>query len=206
MELWVQSIQMKRGAQLRERFHEVVGPLIGPEDGPGGETLELMGPVDLDVVATNLGSRIGLEGRLRAQVKLNCSRCAQDYVVSLDEPIQEFFVRKDLPAGQPRDARANAPGKPSALVFEAFSTDEEEEPEELPYWGHVIHLDDLVRETVLLAVPMKPVCHEACQGLCPVCGGNRNERPCTCQQDFGDPRLAPLKRWMEAGGHDPLTN
>jgi uncharacterized protein len=44
-----------------------------------------------------------------------------------------------------------------------------------------------------LSVPLKVVCRENCQGLCSVCGKNRNTEPCSCAQPLEDPRWAALK-------------
>ena len=49
-----------------------------------------------------------------------------------------------------------------------------------------MELEDILREQVLLALPMQRVCSEACKGICPVCGKNRNETECDCQ--LGDRR------------------
>ena len=51
-----------------------------------------------------------------------------------------------------------------------------------------------VMDYVLLAFPIQSLCRPDCAGLCQVCGGNRNEVPCTCQTDAGDPRFALLKQ------------
>jgi uncharacterized protein len=50
-----------------------------------------------------------------------------------------------------------------------------------------------MREQFYLALPMKPLCSEACHGLCPVCGTNLNRGTCDCKRDWDDPRLAPLR-------------
>jgi uncharacterized protein len=58
--------------------------------------------------------------------------------------------------------------------------------------GKTIDLDPIVREQVLLALPMNAVCREDCQGLCAQCGQNLNEKKCGCETKVADPRLAPL--------------
>jgi uncharacterized protein len=50
----------------------------------------------------------------------------------------------------------------------------------------------VVRQTVALAVPMKPVCIESCKGLCPKCGANRNISLCDCKEDEIDERWEGL--------------
>jgi uncharacterized protein len=61
------------------------------------------------------------------------------------------------------------------------------------YQDGVIDLGQLVREQILLLLPMKPLCKESCAGLCPVCGTNLNTGSCACSPEWDDPRLAPLK-------------
>lgn len=56
------------------------------------------------------------------------------------------------------------------------------------YQGEGLLLEDVLREQVLLAVPFKAVCNEACKGLCPRCGTNLNLETCACQP-------VPDERW-----------
>jgi uncharacterized protein len=59
--------------------------------------------------------------------------------------------------------------------------------------GETVDLDAIIREQVYLALPMKNVCREDCAGLCPVCGANLNEGPCSCKKDSGHPAFSKLK-------------
>ncbi len=56
-------------------------------------------------------------------------------------------------------------------------------------------LDALLREDVLLALPMKVLCKADCKGLCPMCGADRNETVCGCKKPV-DPRLAVLQELL----------
>jgi len=74
--------------------------------------------------------------------------------------------------------------------------DHELGPEELDVSfleGAQINVAGLVRENVLLALPVKPLCHEGCRGLCPQCGKNLNEGPCPCSSARLDPRWRELE-------------
>lgn len=62
----------------------------------------------------------------------------------------------------------------------------------LPEDGH-IDLNPLVREFLLLEVPINPLCRADCKGLCPVCGNNLNETQCNHETNSGDNRLEKLK-------------
>ena len=53
------------------------------------------------------------------------------------------------------------------------------------YRDDQIDLNELLREQFYLALPMKPLCSEDCQGICPQCGTNRNTAPCDCMSAVG---------------------
>jgi len=55
-----------------------------------------------------------------------------------------------------------------------------------------MELEDVIREQVLLALPMQRVCSESCKGICPSCGKNRNEHACDCAPKGGEARWSAL--------------
>jgi uncharacterized protein len=57
---------------------------------------------------------------------------------------------------------------------------------------HVLHLEEAARQCVVVAFPLKPLCHDDCRGICAQCGTNLNDNPCQCQAEQVDPRWAPL--------------
>lgn len=59
-----------------------------------------------------------------------------------------------------------------------------------------IDLGPLLREYLFLELPISPLCHPGCKGLCPVCGENLNTTTCNHQDDPVDPRLEPLKKLL----------
>jgi uncharacterized protein len=61
------------------------------------------------------------------------------------------------------------------------------------YEGNGILLEDVLREQVLLALPMQRVCQDACKGICPECGRNRNEGECGCSPVAADDRWSALR-------------
>ncbi|MBS4030955.1 MAG: DUF177 domain-containing protein [Clostridiales bacterium] len=60
-----------------------------------------------------------------------------------------------------------------------------------------LDIDDWVREAYFIGLPLKPLCHEACKGLCPRCGSDMNEKQCDCLIDEVDHRLSVLKKLLE---------
>jgi uncharacterized protein len=65
------------------------------------------------------------------------------------------------------------------------------------YENDEIDLGQLMREQFYLSLPMKPLCLDDCQGLCPQCGTNLNRGTCGCQRTWEDPRFAPLRALKE---------
>ena len=63
----------------------------------------------------------------------------------------------------------------------------------------MLDLDTPVLDQLFLEFPMKHLCHEDCAGLCPICGQNRNEGTCDCDQKQIDPRFASLRRLLDEG-------
>lgn len=89
-------------------------------------------------------------------------------------------------------------GRIVAEVRELFT--ERGDPEEsYPLHGDQLDLGPLVRDAVVLGLPLAPLCHEGCRGLCPTCGANLNEGPCDCPPRDGDPRWAVLDALKDPG-------
>jgi uncharacterized protein len=61
------------------------------------------------------------------------------------------------------------------------------------YEGPGLDLKEVLREQILLAIPMQRVCREACKGICPACGQDRNQAACNCELKAADDRWAALK-------------
>lgn len=61
----------------------------------------------------------------------------------------------------------------------------------------VIELNDLIRQALLLSLPLKPLCRPECRGLCPSCGVNLNEETCDCKEEEIDERWEGLRDMLE---------
>jgi uncharacterized protein len=109
-----------------------------------------------------------VQGTLATHVITECSRCLTPISVPVDLELEELFSYP-----------------PSADV--PYSVEE----------TGFLDLAPLLREEVILAVPMGALCREDCAGLCPECGQNWNEGSCDCEQDTGAPRLVMLRDQLE---------
>ncbi|MBI4264779.1 MAG: DUF177 domain-containing protein [Acidobacteria bacterium] len=148
-----------------------------PEEiGDEGEAYRVAAPVDLAFEIHKDKDRFRLVGTVRTSLELACSRCLDPFVLKVDAPFDLRF----LPA--------------SKIATEAEREVAEEDLETSYYRDDQIDLNDVLREQWYLALPMKPLCQEACRGLCPQCGTNLNTGSCACAPVWEDPRLAPLKQ------------
>ena len=133
-----------------------------------------------------LSGRVLLEGSFDATVAAPCKRCVKD--VELKLPVK--FALNLVPEHPSRgdDAGGDDDGKsPRAGSFRIEEVDSE------PFDGKVIQLDPIVREQLLLALPVSVLCKDDCKGLCTVCGQDLNEKECGHERKVVDIRLAKLK-------------
>jgi uncharacterized protein len=121
------------------------------------------------------GGEVRVHGRIRTDLETDCDRCLGRASFPIDAPFDLFY----------------RPLESTALEEEVAIDEGEAEMGfyELPG----LQLEEIVREQLLLQLPMQRVCSEACKGICPVCGANRNETACSCQPPSGDDRWMALK-------------
>ena len=156
----------------QERFEQVYAP--GACSGPG-EDFAVAAPVALAFDIFKDKDQFRLAGRVRTTLELPCSRCLEPFTLSVDSSFDLRFL--------PR----------SHNVGEGEREVEEDDLSTSFYEDETIDLGQLMREQFYLSLPMKPLCREACSGLCPQCGTNLNRETCGCRRDWEDPRMAALK-------------
>jgi uncharacterized protein len=140
--------------------------------------------------ATFLRSASGVlvQGSAELPLLAPCKRCVAE--VHLAVPVR--FTLNLVPAqGERKHATDAAPEEDSdADTSGSFDLAEADLD---TYQGKTIDLDPILREQLLLALPMQVVCREDCRGLCGMCGQDLNEAACGCESKRIDPRLAILK-------------
>ncbi len=93
----------------------------------------------------------------------------------------------------PLEARFDLIFRPGGVDAEAGEHAITEDETEIGYYEKSgLPLEDVVREQVLLTLPGRVLCREACKGLCPHCGADRNATDCACGEPTGDPRWGAL--------------
>lgn len=118
------------------------------------------------------GADVLVRGDFAADLKVPCARCLESATVEIRSQFASDFV----PAGSP-----------------ASAAKEEGSPDIETYTGDEIELSDLLREQVVLGIPMSALCRPECKGLCPQCGKELNLGACSCQPP-SDPRWEALRK------------
>ena len=140
--------------------------------------LEVQGEAEL--LAHTLGE-IRIRGHLKVRMRADCDRCLEPAEFPIDSNF-DLFYRPE-----------NRPG------FEEEVEIDEGETEIAFYEGGGIELKDVIREFVLLSMPMQRICSENCRGICPVCGQSRNLANCGCESKPIDDRWSALKKLQVKG-------
>lgn len=143
--------------------------------------MECAEPIRGELTLTNTGHHLLVRGDLGTTMIVECSRCLKQVQVPVTAHIEEEFPLPTI------DAR----GVPHWEL--------EEEPVPSLLEGYSLDVSEMGRQHLSLAVPLAPVCDEACLGLCPGCGKNLNEGPCTCPPPEPDSRLAGLAALLDEG-------
>jgi uncharacterized protein len=117
---------------------------------------------------------IRLKGHWAGKFEVPCARCVEDVPIALESEFDLIFRPLGADAG------------PQERSISAVDT-------EIGYYQKdSLLLEDVLREQVLLSLPVRTLCKEDCKGLCPSCGANRNSQACTCEEGQTDPRWEAL--------------
>ena len=120
-------------------------------------------PVDLDLELERIAEGIVVRGELTTAWTAPCSRCLEPVGGDIAVHVDELF--ETVP-----------------LEGETYQLEED-----------VIDLEPMVRDALLLELPLAPLCNADCAGLCATCGANRNLTHCECATTEIDPRWAALR-------------
>lgn len=111
------------------------------------------------------GREVLVRGRLQGHLQLACGRCLESYAAPAEGDFDLLLVP--------------VPGK-------AAGKDEELNAADLDvdfYTGEIVDLETILREQIILLMPLKPLCREDCRGLCPHCGAVLDQEACSCKKN-----------------------
>jgi uncharacterized protein len=127
-------------------------------------------PVEFTGELSVVSDLISLEGNLRAELSLQCSRCMEKFQETLELSIHEEFSN-------------NLDNEDDMIIF--IDSDS-------------IDITEVIENNIIMNLPIKKLCSEDCKGLCQHCGTNLNISTCSCGNNEVDPRLAQLKDLFSA--------
>ena len=126
-------------------------------------------------VLAHTDGEMRVQGRYRVDMATQCDRCLGRAKFDLDTAFDLFY-------------------RPMTLIAREEEVEIDEGEAEIGFYeAGGIELEDILREQVLLALPMQRVCSDVCKGICPVCGKNRNETTCDCRLENADDRWGALR-------------
>jgi len=117
---------------------------------------------------------IRLKGRYAGTFQVPCARCIEPVEVPLSAEFDLIFRPVGADAGA---AERSISASETEIGY---------------YQKDSLLLEDVLREQVLLSLPVRTLCKPDCKGLCPHCGANRNLQPCSCDEGQTDPRWEAL--------------
>jgi uncharacterized protein len=169
-------LHLSRIRTPHERFEEVYAAERFGEDQ---ESFRVAVPVALAFDIFKDKDQFRLVGTVKTTLELLCSRCLDPFTLPVDASFDLRYQPHSLNTG------------------EGEREIEEDDLTTAFYDNETIDLGHLMREQFYLSMPMKPLCSDACHGLCAVCGTNLNSGTCECRRDWVDPRLAALRALKE---------
>ncbi len=138
------------------------------------EDAELSSPVAVHAAIKVIRRNILINGEIACGVLLDCSRCLSRFEEKFNFPFCITY--------SPLPTRGVSPEKELSWDDLEVTFYEEEE----------LDVGAVVREELILALPVHALCQESCKGLCVGCGADLNCEPCRCAALGVDPRLARL--------------
>lgn len=129
-------------------------------------------PVAIRGTVRNMAGALELSGVAESVLDTRCDRCLKDITVELNVPV-ETLLAEEL-------ANADDPEAEDIVLLDNGQVD----------------LDEIFTTACILSLDRKHLCREDCKGLCPTCGKDLNEGPCSCGKET-DPRLAVLAKLLD---------
>jgi len=165
----VNILQAKKDIGSREMFEFVTST---ENIDLKGEGPWISNEIKVEGELTNNGRVLKIKGVIHATAKHQCNYCLEDFTTNMEIPFSEDYQDQ--------------------------SVEEIDGGADLAYYnGDEIDIADLVRESMILAEPLKVACSKDCRGLCPHCGINLNVTKCSCHDNIIDPRLAVLSKLLK---------
>ena len=178
MQFDLRQLGRQKGGSLRD---EHVDRTFQPSELERDEEYRVAAPVHLEMDVHKDGEAYRVTGQVTTRLELECGRCLEPFEIPVSSRFELRYVPQPLTgsdSGHQDDAEREVAEDDLTTAF---------------YKEDSIDLGELMHEQFVLALPMKPLCKDACKGLCVHCGTDLNKGTCACAPEWIDPRLAVLK-------------
>lgn len=167
------------GPQTFEATFDVPSHDVANED-----ELAALGPIRIEAKAdkSDRAGEYEIEGTVSITGDLVCSRCVEAYPFANTSPFHIRYAPR--PEGSEGEEEQEVEISEGELDVEFYTE-------------RFVSLRDLAIAQIRLWIPMKPLCDDACLGLCLTCGTNRMREKCDCEGKAMDPRWSALKGLRE---------
>ncbi len=178
-----------KGLKLeKELGREFLSEVLAEEDPALG--FRPTGTAQLVVFFEKLPGKIFLEGKTTLPLKVACKRCLAEVELKLPISFRLFLVSTVAPRQTDLKEKRSSGSRDEEGLAASFDIDSADEE---AFDGKQIDLSSIIREQILLSLPMDWLCKEECKGLCAICGKDLNVDECGCERRASDPRWAALK-------------
>jgi uncharacterized protein len=133
-------------------------------------------PFTVSYTAARVGDLVEVKARVQGRLGFACSRCAEPAELTVEASFEHHWVGPGKLAVGGHGASRHAASGHTSRDADADLDD----PDVSEHDGVHCDIEPLCIEFVILALPVVPLCSDACLGLCPQCGSNRNQQTCTC--------------------------
>ena len=140
------------------------------------ENTVFLEPVHVKMRIKKIDEEIFIKGRISTRLSFICCRCLSPFEFLVDSPFDLVYLPEEL------DLIKDHLGKDDIQKFFYFS--------------QKVDLKDIILEQLNFTFPLRPLCAENCQGICPNCGKVIKEGNCSCVMNESAPRLEKFKVFL----------
>lgn len=169
----ISGIRDVNGASISVKLDEVLSLPLRSSD----ENINTC--INGDVTVFNTGDHIRVHGHVSTDVSVDCDRCLTNFSYHIMASVDDRYYDKNTLTAEKKDLFEE-----QAIPFRVYE-------------GEKLDISSSIIEALLLEVPIKLVCKEDCQGLCPACGQNLNDGNCSCEIDGLNPRMLKLQELLK---------
>ncbi|NIM05430.1 MAG: hypothetical protein GTO55_04850 [Armatimonadetes bacterium] len=141
---------------------------------PPSEELICEGPVEVALEAHNSGRALLVRGTFAGKALISCARCLEEVPINVKGKIEEQF---SLPGVSEPD----------------LDLIDQSEPGESAFADEMLNVSELIRQQLLISLPLRVLCRPSCKGLCATCGQDLNLKKCDCPEGLGHPAWESLR-------------